>query len=223
MEIQVKNIYKVCDEYSISPFILKDVSFHVSPGEAVFIEGENQVGKTTLLNLLAGIEIPTSGEILINGKDLFSLSAKERAQFRKKYIGYVLRENHLIDGLTIYKNLEVQLIIHKYPRYMRRKTIVDISEKMGITDLFEYGISHISEKQKVLVSVARALICSPELLLVDDPDRHISSYDTAEIHKLLIELSQEYNFSLIVTTSKSEESSSATRYFLTEDSLANAK
>jgi len=61
------------------------------------------------------------------------------------------------------------------------------------------------------------------LLLVDDPDRHISSYDTAEIHKLLIELSQENNFSLIVTTSKSEESSSATRYFLTEDSLANAK
>lgn len=223
MDIQVKNIYKVCDEYSISPFILKDVSFHVSAREAVFIKGENQVGKTTLLNLLAGIEIPTAGEILINGNDLFSLSAKERAQFRKKYIGYVLRENHLIDGLTIYKNLEVPLIIHKYPRYMRRKTITDVSERMGITDLFEYGISHISEKQKVIVSVARALMCSPELLLVDDPDRHISNYDTAEIYKLMFELSQEYNFSLIVTTNKSEESSSSTRYFLTEGSLANVK
>lgn len=221
MEIQVNNVYKTYDNHLFSPFVLKDVSFNVSSTESVLIEGGNGSGKTTLLNLLAGLDSPTEGEILFDGQDLFSLSVKEQAQFRKNNIGYVQQEPHLFDDLPVYKNLEIPLIINKYPRYMRRKTITEVSKRMGITDLFEQDIRYLNEKQKVKVSVARALMCFPKLLLVDEPDQHIDDYDETEINKLMIDMSLENNFSLIITTSKSATTFPATRYHLTDGYLVN--
>ena len=219
MEIQVKDIYRAFDDGSYSPFVLKGVSFNASPGKPVFIEEASGSESTTLLNILAGLDTPTAGQVLIDGQDLFSLNEKKRTAFRKNHIGYVIRENPLFNDLTVYMNLELPLILHEYPRLMRKRIVVSASDRFGITDLLQFHPKDLSAAQVASVAVASALICSPEILLIDNLDRELESNEASGFIRTLVDIFYEYNLTAVITSGHPVSITTQNTYILRDGAL----
>ena len=154
---------------------LADVSFAVEEGEYVAIMGESGSGKTTLLNILAALDKPTNGTVLLGGRDLVSLREKELAAFRRDNLGFVFQDFNLLDTFSLRDNILLPLVLagKKYQEMVRR--LAPLAEALGIQPLLEKYPYEVSGGQKQRCAVARALITEPQIVLADEPPGALDS------------------------------------------------
>ena len=180
---------------------LKNINFSVENGEYVAIMGESGSGKTTLLNILAGLDKPTSGQVLLDGKDLASIRESDRAAFRRDNLGFVFQEFNLLDTFSVQDNIFLPLVLagKAYPEMAAR--LAPIARQLGIAELLQKFPYELSGGQKQRVAVARALITQPKLVLADEPTGALDSRATDELLRLFEEINRDGQTILMVTHS----------------------
>lgn len=180
---------------------LRDISFQVEEREYVAIMGESGSGKTTLLNILALLDNPTEGQILLQGRDIVGLKDSERALFRRNHLGYVFQDFNLLNTFSIRDNILLPLVLagEKYPVMEKRlKPVVKI---LGIEDLLEKYPYEVSGGEKQRTAIARALITNPLMILADEPTGALDSKTTDELLNYFDKINQEGQTILMVTHS----------------------
>lgn len=180
---------------------LKDVTFSVESGEYVAIMGESGSGKTTLLNILAALDKPTGGTVLLDGKDMAMRKDNELAQFRRENLGFVFQECDLLDTFSLRDNIYLPLVLSgRHIKEIRRRAI-PITDAIGITDILDKYPYEVSGGQKQRAAVARALITDPKLILADEPTGALDSASSAELLRVLGRINQDGQTILMVTHS----------------------
>lgn len=180
---------------------LRNVSFQVEEGEYVAIMGESGSGKTTLLNILAALDRPTAGRVLLQGKDLAAIKEKDVAAFRRDNLGFVFQDFNLLDTFSLEDNIYLPLVLAGRPYGEMRRKLKPIAEQLGITDLLAKYPYEVSGGQKQRAAVARALITSPKLILADEPTGALDSKATDELLRLFGTINQTGQTILMVTHS----------------------
>ena len=178
---------------------LTDVSFSVEKGEYVAIMGESGSGKTTLLNILAALDKPTGGSVLLDGHDLSKIKESEIAAFRRDHLGFVFQEFNLLDTFTLEDNIFLPLVLAGRQYREMKKRLAPIAEKLGIAGLLAKYPYEVSGGQKQRAAVARALIPNPRLILADEPTGNLDSKMGGEIMDLLCSLNREGTTIVMVT------------------------
>ncbi len=164
---------------------LDGVSLTVSPGEFVCISGRSGSGKSTMLNMLAGLEKPTSGEIVILDKHIENMSESARIRFRRQYIGFVFQSYNLMPQYTAVENVELPLMLRGIGKRERRKQALAVMEQVGIVSHAEHKPSELSGGQQQRVGIARALITRPPIVFADELTGNLDTKTSAEIMDLL--------------------------------------
>lgn len=180
---------------------LADVAFSVEPGEYVAIMGESGSGKTTLLNILAALDRPTEGEVLLDGRPLSGIREQERAAFRRKHLGFVFQDFNLLDTFSLRDNIFLPLVLagEGYDKMASRLT--PIAARLGITELLDKYPYEVSGGQKQRAAVARALITAPELVLADEPTGALDSHAADSLLELFGEINRTGQTIVMVTHS----------------------
>ena len=164
---------------------LDGVSLTVSPGEFVCISGRSGSGKSTMLNMLAGLEKPTSGEIVILDKHIENMSESARIRFRRQYIGFVFQSYNLMPQYTAVENVELPLMLRGIGKRERRKQALAVMEQVVIVSHAEHKPSELSGGQQQRVGIARALITKPPIVFADELTGNLDTKTSAEIMDLL--------------------------------------
>lgn len=183
--IQLKNAYKVYQTNTIQTPVLSDVSFEVDKGEFIMITGRSGCGKTTLLNILAGIDLLTSGEYFFEGREISGLKGKKLATFRNKDIGYVFQSYYLMRELNACQNVEMPLGYAGYCLRERKAKAEEMLNIVGMADKMKNYPSQLSGGQQQRVAVARAIINEPRLLLADEPTGNLDQENVVIVMELL--------------------------------------
>lgn len=180
---------------------LTDVNFTVEKGEYVAIMGESGSGKTTLLNILAALDKPTGGEVVLDGRPLSAIPEREIAAFRRSQLGFVFQEFNLLDTFSVQDNIFLPLVLagKAYPEMAAR--LAPIARQLGIAQLLQKFPYELSGGQKQRVAVARALITQPKLVLADEPTGALDSRATDELLHLFEEINRGGQTILMVTHS----------------------
>lgn len=180
---------------------LKSVSFGVEQGEYVAIMGESGSGKTTLLNILAALDKPTSGSVVLDGKDLSKIKESHVAAFRRDNLGFVFQEFNLLDTFSLEDNIYLPLVLAGKSHKEMQERLKPIAAKLGITELLKKYPYEVSGGQKQRAAVARALITNPKLILADEPTGALDSKATDELLRLFAQINQSGQTILMVTHS----------------------
>ena len=218
--LEVKSIKK---EYKtrlggVSVTALKNVSFSVEKGEYVAIMGESGSGKTTLLNILAALDKPTEGAVILDGMDLSSVKDKDVARFRRDNLGYVFQDFNLLDTFSLEDNICLPLVLAgmKYEEMQRK--LGEIVEPLGIKDLLKKYPYEVSGGQKQRTAVARALITEPRIILADEPTGALDSKSSDELLGIFRQVNQMGQTILMVTHS-TKAASNASRVLFIKDGV----
>lgn len=180
---------------------LSNINFSVEKGEYVAIMGESGSGKTTLLNILAALDKPTSGEVLLNGKNLVSVKEKEISAFRRDHLGFVFQDFNLLDNFSLKDNIFLPLVLSGVDYKEMEKRIRPIAQKLEITELLEKYPYEVSGGQKQRAAVARALITRPAIVLADEPTGALDSKASARLLETFGQVNEAGQTILMVTHS----------------------
>lgn len=170
---------------------LKNINFSVEEGEYVAIMGESGSGKTTLLNILAALDKPTAGEVLLNGKNLVSLKEKEISAFRREHLGFVFQDFNLLDNFSLKDNIFLPLVLSGVDYRDMEKRLAPIASLLGIEKLLNKYPYEVSGGQKQRAAVARAIITNPELILADEPTGALDSKATDSLLRLFNRINED--------------------------------
>ena len=180
---------------------LSDVNFSVEKGEYVAIMGESGSGKTTLLNILASLDRPTEGKVLMEGRDMSGIREKDLAAFRRNNLGFVFQDFNLLDTFSIRDNIFLPLVLSRTPHDEMEKRLLPLAEKLGISEILDKYPYEISGGQKQRTAAARALITNPRILLADEPTGALDSRAADGLLKILGRINEEGQTILMVTHS----------------------
>lgn len=201
--LEVKNVKKVYSTHfgAVKVQALNDVNFTVEEGEYVAIMGESGSGKTTLLNILASLDKATSGQILLRGKDLSEIKAKELCAFRREHLGFVFQDFNLLDTLSLKDNIFLPMVLSgkSYPEMEKR--LAGLAGKLSISEVLEKYPYEVSGGQKQRVAACRALITEPDIILADEPTGALDSGASGKLLRLFEEINAEGQTILMVTHS----------------------
>ena len=180
---------------------LKDVNFSVEQGEYVAIMGESGSGKTTLLNILASLDKPTAGKVILNGTETSKIKENDLAQFRRDHLGFVFQEFNLLDTFSLEDNIYLPMVLARKSHQEMTERLMPIAKKLGIEELLKKYPYEISGGQKQRVAVARALMNNPQILLADEPTGALDSKSTDELLSLFSDINKDGQTILMVTHS----------------------
>ena len=214
--LEVKNLKKIyTTRFGASQVqALSDVSFSVEKGEYVAIMGESGSGKTTLLNILAALDKPSGGTVLLNGRDMEGIKDSELAAFRRKNLGFVFQEFNLLDTFSIEDNIYLPLVLAGENYGQMKEKLDRIAGRLGLTGLLKKFPYEVSGGQKQRAAVARALITRPQLILADEPTGALDSRSSDELMKLFSQVNREGQTILMVTHSVKAASSAGRVLFI---------
>lgn len=201
--LEVKNLKKVYTTRLGGNRVeaLRNVNFSVSEGEFVAIMGESGSGKTTLLNILAGLDTPTSGQVLLTGRDMTTVREGQMAAFRREHLGFVFQEFNLLDTFTVRDNIFLPLVLSGQRYADMQPRLTPLARRLGIEALLGKYPYEISGGQKQRVAVARALITGPQLILADEPTGALDSRSSEELLTLFDQINETGQTLLMVTHS----------------------
>lgn len=197
--LSVKHIEKIY-EGKIAHKALNNINFSIEKGEFVGIMGPSGSGKTTLLNLIATIDKPTSGEIIINGKNPHLLNRKETALFRRHELGFVFQNFNLLDTLTVEENIILPLTLDGKSVTEMNKKLQAIAGKLGIEEILKKRIYEISGGQMQRTAIARAIIHHPALILADEPTGNLDSKASKDVMETFTAINQEDGATSLMVT-----------------------
>ena len=193
--IELKNITKVYKTGEIEQTALNNVNLSIEQGKFVVILGPSGAGKSTLLNLLGGLDQPTSGTIIVDGKDISTLSSDELAEYRADKVGFVFQFYNLIPTLTVFEN--VALVKEIAPDALDPEQIL---KEVGLENHLKKFPSALSGGEQQRVSIARAIAKNPNIILCDEPTGALDSTTGVMVLKLLLKLAREHNKTIIIVT-----------------------
>ena len=180
---------------------LRDVNFTVERGEYTAIMGESGSGKTTLLNILAALDKPTSGTVLLEGKNLANIKEKDIAAFRRDNLGFVFQEFNLLDTFNLEDNIYLPMVLAGVPYVQMKEVLAPIAAELGIAHLLKKYPYEVSGGQKQRAAVARALMMKPKIVLADEPTGALDSKSTDELLRLFGQIHRGGQTILMVTHS----------------------
>ena len=215
--LEIKSISKIYGKGNNAVHALKDVSFSVYKGEYIAIVGESGSGKSTLLNIIGALDIPSGGKVIINNKDLFSMTDSELTIFRRRNIGFIFQGFNLIPELTVEQNIIFPVLLdYKKPD---RKYLEELLNILGLQERKNHLPSGLSGGQQQRVAIGRALITRPSLILADEPTGNLDSKNSSEVISLLKESSQKYEQTIIMITHSRSIAQAADRVLRVSDGI----
>lgn len=219
--LEVKNLQKVYTTRfgGSSVQALSNVNLSVEKGEYIAIMGESGSGKTTLLNILAALDRPTRGQVLLNGRDITAISEKEISAFRRKNLGFVFQDFNLLDTFNLLDNILLPLVLSGKKFQEMNKLVKPLAAKLGIHDILYKYPYEVSGGQKQRAAVARALITSPQLVLADEPTGALDSRSADDLLKLFNDINRDGQTILMVTHSIKAASHAGRVLFISDGSV----
>ena len=197
--IQIKDVYKIYKIGEIEVRALNGVSLHVKPKEFVSIIGPSGSGKSTLMNMIGCLDTVTSGEYVLDGREVKDLSENELAQIRHEKIGFIFQGFNLLNKLTALENVELPLIYRGVDAVQRRQMAIEALRRVGLEDRMLHKPKELSGGQQQRVAIARALSSRPPLILADEPTGNLDSKSGIEVMKMLKEIHREGNTIVLIT------------------------
>ncbi|MCJ8010062.1 putative ABC transport system ATP-binding protein [Lederbergia wuyishanensis] len=197
--LKIKYLSKVYDG-KVAYRALSDIDLTIEEGEFVGIMGPSGSGKTTLLNMVATIDQPTSGSILINGKDPFRLKQNDLALFRRRQLGFVFQDFNLLPTLTVEENIVLPLTLDGVNVKVMDEKVEAIAEKLGIKEILKKRIYEISGGQAQRTAIARATIHSPQMVLADEPTGNLDSKASRSVMEMMESINKKDNTTMMMVT-----------------------
>ena len=213
-------VSKICKTYGSGEAAvqaLKNVSFSVPKGEYVAIVGESGSGKSTLLNMIGALDTPTSGKVLIDGKDIFSMQERKLTIFRRRNIGFIFQAFNLVPELTVEQNIIFPVLLdYQKPD---RNYLEELLKVLNLQDRRNHLPSQLSGGQQQRVAIGRALITRPALILADEPTGNLDTQNSSEVIALLKEASRKYEQTIIMITHNRSIAQTADRVLSVSDGV----
>ena len=179
---------------------LDNVSIEIAAGEFLALMGPSGSGKTTLLNMIAAIDRPTQGELLVLGQNIFRFNDNQSAHWRNEHIGYVFQTFNLIPVLTAFENVELPLLLTKLTSSERRDHVMTALKLVGLQERVHHLPKQLSGGQEQRVAIARAIVSDPTLLLADEPTGDLDSNSATEILEILKRLNEDFHKTVVMVT-----------------------
>ena len=196
--LEVQNLCKTYGKGEAEVRALDHVSFSVGKGEFIAIVGESGSGKSTLLNMVGALDNPTSGKVLIDGKDVFSMPEKKLTVFRRQNIGFIFQSFHLIPELNVEQNITFPLLLdYQKPD---QKYVEELLEILGLKERRKHLPSQLSGGQQQRVAIGRALAARPAIIMADEPTGNLDSKNSQEVITLLKSMSAKYRQTILMIT-----------------------
>ena len=213
--LEVSNVSKTYGSGEAAVKALKKVSFSVPKGEYVAIVGESGSGKSTLLNMIGALDTPTSGKVVISGKEIFSMIDRKLTIFRRRNIGFIFQAFNLIPELTVEQNIVFPVLLdYQKPD---RKYLEELLSVLNLKERRNHLPSQLSGGQQQRVAIGRALFTRPALILADEPTGNLDSQNTSEVIALLKEASKKYEQTIIMITHSRSIAQTADRILQVSD------
>ncbi len=199
LEVQkISKLFKPDKEVEV--VALDDINLAIAKGGFVVISGPSGSGKTTLLNIIGGLDIPSQGEIVLDGECLTGLSESKLSQIRRDHIGFVFQAYNLLPVLTARENIEYVMKLQGTSKDKARKRSLEVAEKLGIETLLDKLPHQLSGGQQQRVAVARAVAATPKLILADEPTANLDSKSASSLIDMMQKLNREENVTIIISS-----------------------
>lgn len=198
MIIKAKQLSKIYGSNNNKVIALNNVNLEINSGEFVSIIGPSGSGKSTLLHILSGLDNPTSGQVLLDDKDIYKHTEKELSALRRKSFGFVFQQFNLLPVLTASENISMPVLLDK--KQPNKEYLNEISSLLGIADRLNHLPHELSGGQQQRVAIARALIAKPDIIFADEPTGNLDSKSGSEVMNLLIKTSKQFGKTLVVIT-----------------------
>ena len=209
--IQVRNLSKVYVMGQEHVVALKNINLAINKGEICCIFGTSGSGKSTLLNQLAGLEKPTRGDVLINGRSISRMSENELAAFRQEHIGFVFQSYNLLKELTCVENVAMPLMFHGVPREVRELEAKKMLHRVGLTHRLNHFPGQMSGGQQQRAGIARAFISRPAIVFADEPTGNLDSKTTKEVMGMIRDFSRKFHQTIVLVSHDPEMTTYADR------------
>ena len=213
--LEVKDLCKTYGTGEAEVRALNHISFSVQKGEFAAIVGESGSGKSTLLNVVGALDSPTSGSVVIDGKDIFSMTEKKLTVFRRQHIGFIFQSFHLIPELNVEQNITFPLLLDY--RKPNSKYVEELLQVLGLTERRNHLPSQLSGGQQQRVAIGRALITRPAFVMADEPTGNLDRKNTEEIISLLKLSNRQYKQTILLVTHDENVALEADRIIKIED------
>lgn len=198
--IEIKNITKTYNENTVPVHAVRGIDLNIEEGEFSAIIGPSGSGKTTFLNMIGGLDVPSTGSVKIDNKDISGLSSKQLINFRLNHIGFVFQAYNLIPVLTAAENVAFIMELKGVSKTERMQRAKELLEQVGIGDKFNRRPKELSGGEQQRVAVARALASKPKFILADEPTANLDSKSTGDLLDMMADLNQKLNITFLFAT-----------------------
>lgn len=217
--LELKDVHKIYNSSEVKVHAVNGVTLDFDEAEFAAIVGPSGSGKTTLLNLIGGLDMPTSGEITIDGTDLSRLKSSQLIDFRMRNIGFVFQSYNLIPVLSAKENVEFIMLLQKWSKEEREKRTFELLKAVGLSDRVNSRPSKMSGGQQQRIAVARALASRPKFVLADEPTANLDSKSAATLLEIMEKLNHEEKVTFIFSTHDARVVKMAHRVITLEDGM----
>jgi lipoprotein-releasing system ATP-binding protein len=197
--------------------VLQGIDLEVDQGDIVAVVGPSGVGKSTLLHILGGLDEPSSGQVFVDGVDVFALSDADRAHFRNQHVGFVFQFHHLLSDFTALENVMMPLLIAGVSQPAARGPALALLDSVGLAKRVDHLPAELSGGEAQRVAVARALIGQPKVVLADEPSGNLDAGRSVELHALIWDLARSRGQTFVIATHDAELSKRADRVIRMDD------
>lgn len=198
--IVTEGIAKTYDDSGVPVHAVRGIDYTLSRGEFTAIIGPSGSGKTTFLNLIAGLDTPTEGKVWLSGTLISDMSGRELSDFRRDNIGFIFQAFNLFPVLSVEENIEYIMLLQGVPKKERHRRVMDILEKVGLSDYADRRPMKLSGGQQQRVAVARAMVSEPSLVIADEPTANLDSETSGELLDMMRRLNRETGMTFLFST-----------------------
>jgi len=217
--LECRNVVREFSEGATTLQVLRGVNLAVKPAERVAIIGSSGSGKTTLLQIMGGLDEPSQGEVLVNGTPMHGTSETAKGELRNRYIGFVYQFHHLLPEFTAEENVAMPLLIRREPKESAFASARELLGRVGLGERLSHKPGELSGGERQRAAVARALITRPQLVLADEPTGNLDAGNGEHVLKLMLELNQELQTSLVIVTHDHSIAERMDRILILEDGV----